>query len=86
LLEMYRAVHADLLHLLIPLSSQFTQQVSLLVELFLRNEYAEDRAKIAELCQTDSASNDKLLSGYIREGMRVSAVVIGLRESSVILS
>lgn len=50
------------------------------MELFLRDEYAEDCAKIAELSKTESEANDELLMGYIREGMRVSAVVLGLRE------
>ncbi|KAL8276909.1 hypothetical protein RQP46_010737 [Phenoliferia psychrophenolica] len=68
----------DCLGVAIPIAGNLTQQTSLLVELFLRDEYSEDKAKIAQLVQTESPANDELLAGYIREGMRISGVVLGL--------
>ncbi|KAL8290495.1 hypothetical protein RQP46_002753 [Phenoliferia psychrophenolica] len=66
----------DCIGIMAPIAGNITQQVALLVELFLRDEYKEDRAKIAALAAT--GSDDQLLMGYLREGMRIVGVVPGL--------
>ncbi|KAM0748029.1 linoleate diol synthase [Meredithblackwellia eburnea MCA 4105] len=68
----------DCVGVMIPVAGNITQQVALLVDLFLRDEYKKEKEHIAELSTNESPENDKLLLGYIREGMRLQGVVIGL--------
>lgn len=62
----------------IPVAGNLTQQSSLLVDLYLRPEYAAERARISELAHEDTREADEELAGFVREGMRLQPVVIGL--------
>ena len=55
-----------------------TQQSSLLVDLFLTEQYKEQYAQIVELAQRDDATSTKQLEGYILEGMRFAPFLPGL--------
>lgn len=56
-----------------------TQQVALIVDLYLKPEYLHEKNEISRLSLLDTPASDALLLGYIREGMRLQGVVIGLR-------
>jgi cytochrome P450 len=68
----------DCLGIMIPLAGNITQQLALLVELYLRPEYDAERQRICELVLRDDEESEALLSGYIHEGMRIAPVVVGL--------
>lgn len=68
----------DLIGMTVPVAGNITQQASLLVELFLRPEYAIYKKRIVELAHKDDAESDKELQGFVYEGMRHAGVVPGL--------
>ncbi|KAK4699535.1 hypothetical protein P7C70_g6725, partial [Phenoliferia sp. Uapishka_3] len=69
----------DALGVMIPIAGNLTQQVSLLVELYLRDEYRTDRDKLAEICMQGKNDNtDAQILKYCLEGMRIAPIVVGL--------
>ncbi|KAI5476094.1 linoleate diol synthase [Pseudohyphozyma bogoriensis] len=69
---------AGCLGLAIPIAGNLTQQVTLLVDTILRPEYEAEAKEIARLAKSGTGGDDALLSGYIREFMRINPIVVGL--------
>ena len=61
-----------------PVAGNLTQQASLLIDLFLKQEYAEYKERIVQLAQKDDAASRKEMEGWVFEGMRHASVVPGL--------
>ncbi|KAL8283791.1 hypothetical protein RQP46_005223 [Phenoliferia psychrophenolica] len=72
-------VAGDVLGIMIPIAGNLTQQVSLVVELFLRPEYAADLAALSNAARLPrDAASDDLIYRYVIEAMRISPIVVGL--------
>ncbi|OCT52493.1 Psi-producing oxygenase A [Cladophialophora carrionii] len=61
-----------------PVAGNITQQASLLIDLYLKDEYKQYKARIVELAHKDDEASDKELLGFVFEGMRHAGVVPGL--------
>lgn len=61
-----------------PVAGNLTQQASLLIDLYLKPEYAQYKKRIVELAHMDPAASDRELQGFVYEGMRHVGVVPGL--------
>jgi hypothetical protein len=46
------------------------------IDFYLDDERAKERAQIIQLCQRKDAASEELLQGYVREGMRLNPQVI----------
>jgi cytochrome P450 len=55
-----------------------TQQASVLIDLYLKPEYAQYKQRIVELAHKDDAASRKEMEGWVFEGMRHASVVPGL--------
>lgn len=69
---------ADILVLTAPAAANLTTQASLLIDLYLSEEYGLSRARIAELAQKDDAASFEELQGFVMEGMRHACAVPGV--------
>lgn len=61
-----------------PVAGNLTQQASLLIDLYLKPEYAQYKKRIVELAHKDDAASNKEMEGWVYEGMRHAGVVPGL--------
>ena len=61
-----------------PVAGNLTQQASLLIDLYLSEEYKQYKERIVELAHMDEASSERELQGFVFEGMRHAGVVPGL--------
>ena len=61
-----------------PVAGNLTQQASLLIDLFLRPEYAQYKKRIIQLAQKNDAASRKEMEGWVFEGMRHASVVPGV--------
>jgi cytochrome P450 len=61
-----------------PVAGNITQQASLLIDLFLSDEYREYKERIIELAHRDDPEAERELQGFVFEGMRHAGVVPGL--------
>lgn len=61
-----------------PVAGNITQQASLLIDLFLSEDYKEYKDRIVELAHMDPALSERELQGFVFEGMRHAGVVPGL--------
>lgn len=69
---------ADCMGMSVPVAGNLTQQASLLIDLFLSDDYATYKNRIIELAHQDSPEADRELLGYVYEGMRHAGVVPGV--------
>jgi len=86
--RLYKALHktglaqgdlvGDCIGMSAPVAGNLTQQASLLIDLFLRDEYKVYKDRIVELAHRDDAEADRELIGFVFEGMRHAGVVPGL--------
>jgi cytochrome P450 len=61
-----------------PVAGNLTQQASLLIDLYLKPEYAQYKKRIIELAHKDDPASNKEMEGWVFEGMRHAGVVPGL--------
>jgi cytochrome P450 len=68
----------DCLSIGAPVAGNLTHQASLLIDLYLKPEYAQYKERIVELAHRDDAASLKELEGWVFEGMRHAGVVPGV--------
>jgi len=61
-----------------PVAGNLTQQASLLIDLYLKPEYAQYKERIVQLANMDDNASKKEMEGWVFEGMRHAGVVPGL--------
>ncbi|KAL8280949.1 hypothetical protein RQP46_006628 [Phenoliferia psychrophenolica] len=72
-------VAGDVLGIMIPIAGNLTQQVSLIVEMYLRDDYVHHLPALSALSrQARNAANDERIFRYCMEAMRISPIVVGL--------
>lgn len=71
------ALVADCMGLAGPLLGVITQQASLLVDLYLSDDYKTYKDRIVELAHQDTEASDRELLGFVYEGMRHAGIVPG---------
>jgi len=86
--RLYKALHktglplgdlvGDCIGMTAPVAGNLTQQASLLIDLYLRDEYKTYKDRIVELAHRDDAEAERELIGFVYEGMRHAGVVPGL--------
>lgn len=71
-------VVGDMIGIGAPVAGNITQQASLLIDLFLKDEYKEYKERVVQLAHQKDAASYKELQGFVFEGMRHAGVVPGL--------
>lgn len=74
----YDDIVNDCITMSAPVAGNLARYSSLLIDLYLRPDYAQHKKRIEELAHKDDAQSDKELTGYVYEGLRQTGVVTAL--------
>jgi linoleate 10R-lipoxygenase len=80
-LDMAQGLHASLELHTFPSSEHYSLATVQVLDFYLSDERAVERAQILELVKKDDTMSTELLRGYVREGMRKLYLILGHKTS-----